>query len=297
MIPRLLSRVRLEYWSPLQLFRVTHRGFFFLLLVLMIALSTFNTGNNLLVIVLSFLLAALLVSGMFSNLSLYGLRVHLQIPDSIHAQQKIILIFGLENFKRRIPSFSVTLKGDHSGTAQNEPDFFQTEKHFPFIGPRKTVTIPTPCTFEKRGVYPVDAFEVRTQFPFGFFSRGRKLDTLGQITIYPALIPYRELFRRQSALLGSEIWLRKGKGTGLYNIRDYQRGDDARFVSWKSTAKLSRLMVKEFLLEEEDFLQVVFSTYLPDPDSNALDQFEKVLSYLTTLSCLFLDLPLLQLEF
>jgi uncharacterized protein (DUF58 family) len=125
------------------------------------------------------------------------------------------------------------------------------------------------------------------EFPFGFFSRGRRIETDGEILIFPALIKLEKLFYRYPFLQGPETWNKKGKGTGLYNIRDYQRGDDARFVNWKSSAKLSRLMVKEFLLEEEDFLNLVFSTCLPDSSSGSLFQFEKALSYLATLACLY----------
>jgi uncharacterized protein (DUF58 family) len=288
LIPRLLKRVRIEYWSTIHFFRVTKRGAFFLLLIGMIAVSTFNTGNNLLIIVLSFLLSALLVSGMFSNLVLYGLQVHLQIPDMIHAGQNVMLVLGLENVKRKLPSFSVILKGQLSKTEDlKRTDFSFAEKHFPYIRPAETLTVKVGCQFEKRGVYPVRAFQVRTQFPFGFVSRGRRIETDGKITVFPALLELDEIFLRHPFLQGPETRHRKGKGTGLYNIRDYQRGDDARFVSWKSSAKLSRLMVKEFLLEEEDFLILAFSTFLPDQTEENLNQFEKAVSYIATLACFY----------
>jgi len=287
LIPRLLKRIRLEYWFA----RITKRGVFFLLLVGMIAIATFNTGNNLLIIALSFLLSALLVSGMFSNLVLYGLRVHLQVPDRIHAGRKTVLKIGLQNLKRRLPSFSITLRG--CGPQKESPasgDFSRIENHFPYIQPGGTVSLSMACTFERRGVYPVGGFEAGTLFPFGFFSRRRRIESRGQITIYPALIDLNDLILRHPVIQGSETRHRKGKGTGLYNIRDYQRGDDARFVNWKSTAKLSRLMVKEFLLEEEEeFLHLVFSTFLPATDERTLDRFEKALSTITTLACRFRD--------
>jgi uncharacterized protein (DUF58 family) len=44
-------------------------------------------------------------------------------------------------------------------------------------------------------------------------------------------------------------WKSKRKGAGLefYQVRDYQQGDDIRFIDWKSSAKTQKLLVKEYL--------------------------------------------------
>jgi uncharacterized protein (DUF58 family) len=282
-VPRLLRRVGVEYWGNIRLFRMTTRGAVFLFLVLLIAASTFNTGNNLLVLVLSFLLAALLVSGMVSNVVLHGLRISLHLPDAIHAGQKAVALLTVHNEKRLLPSFALILRGKGSAE-EGTTDFFSQQRHFPYLKAGSSLTTRLECTFARRGVYPVSGFEIRTKFPFGFFYRGRELDSEGRITVYPALSDVRGLLRQFPFLQGEESPNRRGSGIGLYNIRDYQWGDDARFTHWKSTAKLSRPMVKEFVDERDDQLRLVLSTYLPASSDENREAFERALRSVTSLA-------------
>jgi uncharacterized protein (DUF58 family) len=71
----------------------------------------------------------------------------------------------------------------------------------------------------------------------------------------------------------------------LFNIRDYQRGDDARLIHWKLSGKLSRLLVREFVEEEDIWVHLLFSTYLPDRKDDTRRQFEKAVSYVTSIAC------------
>ena len=69
--------------------------------------------------------------------------------------------------------------------------------------------------------------------------------------------------------------------------RDYQSGDNARFVHWKSSAKLQRLMVKDLAQDQETPLNIAFSTHLPHPTETNLEQFEKAVSHVTSLAHLY----------
>ncbi len=53
---------------------------------------------------------------------------------------------------------------------------------------------------------------------------------------------------------GGEREPRPGRGTDLYNLREYRWGDDPRLIHWKSTAKSGAVMVRE--LEAEAALRV-----------------------------------------
>jgi uncharacterized protein (DUF58 family) len=288
-VPRLFKRVRFDYWESFRFFRVTGRGSVFLFLVLLIAASTFNTGNNLLVLVLSFLLASLIVSGVISNLVLYGLDVKLDSPDAIHAGQKTVSLLTLINTKKHFPSFSVTLRGTLDGRDKDGPGLIFENQDFPYLQPREQTTFRVENEFRQRGVYPYRGFEVRTKFPFGFVIRGRNVGEAGRITVYPRIRELKGLLHQFPYLMGEASRNRKGLGAGLYNIRDYQQGDDARFVHWKSSAKLSRLMMKEFVEEQEDSPQLVLSTFLEEPDEYGLNQFEKALSCITSLAYMYLE--------
>ena len=55
----------------------------------------------------------------------------------------------------------------------------------------------------------------------------------------------------QSGISGDYMSAFKGSGLEFDRLRDYQMGDDIRFIDWNSSAKMNKIMVKEFV-EERD---------------------------------------------
>ncbi|MDA2933019.1 DUF58 domain-containing protein [Acidobacteria bacterium AH-259-D05] len=284
LVPKLLARIQLDFLMNLRFFRFTKRGATFILIVFIISFATFNTGNNLLILILSFLLASLIVSGIVANLVLFGLKISLSVPKGIHAKQKAIFLITLHNLKKFFPSFALLLKGEKKGKENSQyTDFFVQEKNFPYVRAGEKLRLRLQCEFGRRGVYPVEGFEIKTTFPFGFFWRGRELDACGNIVVYPEIHDVSSFFSLHPNIYGVEEKNRKGSSNELYNIRHYQAGDSARFVHWRSTAKLGSLMIKDFVREEEVPLNVLFSIYLPDPSHANLQQFEKAVSCVASL--------------
>lgn len=284
LVPKLARRVIRLHWEPLRYFKITKRGIFFLFLVLLISMATFNTGNNLLIIVLSLQMGALLVSGTVSNLMLSGLKVRLQLPEAIHAGNQSVLLATLTNRKKILPSFGIELKNVSVDMAQEvSADFSNTGIKFPFIRCGREKTIKFECRFKQRGIFSLQGFIVSTAFPFGLFSRGRKLHAEGNVKVYPALIELKEFQHRFPFLFGMEALSKKGSGDELHNLRDYLHGDDTRYVHWKASAKLGRLIVKEFTESRDMAFQLVFSTYLPGKSEPEIAQFEKAVSMIASL--------------
>jgi uncharacterized protein (DUF58 family) len=165
--------------------------------------------------------------------------------------------------------------------------FVALESYFPYVRAQESMTLKLTCDFSRRGSYGIDGFEIRTRFPFGFFTRSRKVEAEGKITVYPSLVPLDRLLGLYPFLRGQDSLARKGSGMTLYNIRDYRPGDEARFIHWKSSGKLSRLLVREFVEEEDIWSHLLFSTYLPNKTDELLDQFEKGVSCVTSIACLY----------
>jgi len=284
LVPKLVRRVITLHWEPLRHFRVTKRGVFFLFLLILISMATFNTGNNLLIMILSLQMGALLVSGTVANLVLAGLKVKLQLPEAIHAGNQSLLLATLKNQKKFLPSFGLRLRNvseDLEGDVS--VNFSETAIHFPFIRAGEAKTVKFECVFSRRGVYSLQGFMVNTTFPFGLFSRGKELPAEGRVRVYPRLVELKEFQFRFPFLFGQEALNRKGSGDELHNLRDYHYGDDTRFVHWKASAKLGRLIVKEFTQASDLVFQIVFSTHIKHPAETGLEHFEKAVSLIASL--------------
>ena len=53
----------------------------------------------------------------------------------------------------------------------------------------------------------------------------------------------------QGVAVGDFTTTQKGSGFEFNQLRDYQEGDDIRFIDWKSSAKLNKLIVRQYLEE------------------------------------------------
>jgi FtsH-binding integral membrane protein len=89
-------------------FEFTTGGAVMLVLVSIVGFSAWNTGNNLLFLVLSFLIAALVVGFFAGNICLKKLDVTMRFPDTIFADEPTPIV-GVNNRKRIFPAFRLWL--------------------------------------------------------------------------------------------------------------------------------------------------------------------------------------------
>lgn len=249
-VPELARGVGLRYLRNLRLFTLTRVGLFFLLLILILSLASVSTGNNLLTVVLSLLLSSILVSGVFSNVILSDINVSLNLPDRIFAGEPTRFILSLQNEKHYFPVISVLLGGYRAAQA-TAGALLQSRAYFPFVAPRQSQSYAIQTEFGRRGRYDLAGFKAQTGFPFGFFDKAREIPAEGDIVVFPRRVDVRSEFHLFPFLRGFQEGMRRGFGDSLYTIRPYDARDDARFIHWKASAKLDRMMVKEFIEEEE----------------------------------------------
>jgi uncharacterized protein (DUF58 family) len=117
-VPRLARNVRAEFLHSRLLLNVTSAGWVFFAFILVVVMAALSTGNNLLYMVLSALLATLIISGVASRLSIGDVSVSLRFPDHIFAGEVTHLDVLLTNEKGLIPSFSLTVAATDRTTAR-----------------------------------------------------------------------------------------------------------------------------------------------------------------------------------
>ncbi len=90
--------------------RVTRSGLVFTLMVVMVGIAAFVSANNLLFLLFAVMLAALMVSGLASRLTLAELEVDVSLPEHIAARQKAAAQVRVHN-RKWFAAFSVRLSG------------------------------------------------------------------------------------------------------------------------------------------------------------------------------------------
>jgi uncharacterized protein (DUF58 family) len=283
-VPPLARSARLEvrrFDLPVE---VTSGGAIFVLIVVVVGFAAWNTGNNLLFMILSVLASSLFVGGIAARASLRDLIVSARFPDHIFAGEAAPVIVTLRNTKRVLPSFSIMVeaRGPNEARVKNKrrwgPRFVKRPlAYFTYIPRRAAAEQRVEQLFASRGHVLINGFELSTRFPFGFFRFRRRLRARDvDIVVYPKPEPIGDELHLLPTYAGRLSSTRRGVGQDLFSLRDYQPQDDLRHIDWKATARSRNLTVREFTAEDERRITIVFDTRdLSDSDRESfLSRFE-----------------------
>jgi len=101
-----------------------------------------------------------------------------------------------------------------------------------------------------KGVYELEGLEGDLEGPLGLWRGRLGVKVRLKVKAYPRVLPFVvEALRLLGAGgygPGTVPLGRKGLSPEYAGTREYQPGDPLKFIDWKATARLSRLMVKEF---------------------------------------------------
>ena len=295
-------------WRSPFSFGITRSGFFYILLVFLIAVAAVNTGSNLLYLILSLLLSAALASGMIARLSLHSVFVSLQVPENVFAGERVPIKISLRNRKKWFPAFSILVedpalirargrglqlrkrrrrkRGALPGAADEVP-VLQQEAYFPAVLPGEVRAELISQLFERRGCYPLSGLSLSTRFPFGFFRRGELVSVSGEVLVYPRIRDISSDFHLLPFLPGKLEGKRTGQGESLFAIRRYHDGESARLIHWKATAKTGKLMARQYAREDESEFCLILDSNVAGTGPEGAAQFEKAVALAAGLAAHF----------
>ncbi|MEK7306674.1 MAG: DUF58 domain-containing protein [Nitrospirota bacterium] len=187
----------------------------------------------------------IIISGILSEGCLRGIDVERTFPRHIFTSMPFKFRLRITNKKKFLSSYSLSLKEETKITGQDEARIFR-------IPPRKTCHTGYAGQFERRGRATFKGIIISTLFPFGFIIKSEKRILPREVIVYPRIDKLPDCLKEEICAIGSiSEDTKKGSGINLYNIRDYRTGEDSRSIHWKSSARQSRLMIKEFEKEKE----------------------------------------------
>lgn len=258
---------------------ITAEGKWFIAILFFIGIAAINTGNNLLYLVLATLLSLIIVSGIISESTLKGVKVRRTLPAQVFREMPLIARLEIENKKRFFPSFSFLVKELPSSGLKAEAAYVVK------LGPSEKAVKTARYIFEKRGLQTLPGLKVTTRFPFSLFLKGKEEMIEDSVLVYPSIRPVKDLPMLAGRGNEERPYSEKGDGTQLYGLRDYTFEDDSRFIHWKSAARNSRLLVKEFEREREKKVVIIFDNYAADDEA----AFEKAVEEAASIASVYID--------
>jgi uncharacterized protein (DUF58 family) len=298
-VPYLARRVAFRRIREAFDYELTGEGVAYFAFTLVIGIAALNTGNNLLFIVVSAMLASVLMSGVVSGIMLRALEAEVVIPANVFAQTSAVARIKLSNRRRwiacfsvsvlqlkkpgrRIPGFRLSIRRSRQANPPPEQPILTAPVYFPYVPTRTSVTADVELHFERRGRYAQEGIGLATRFPFSLFVKIRPIHLASELIVYPPIESTDEMLQVLPIIRGELESFLRGQGSDLYAIRDHVAEDSARHVDWKATAKTGDLKVREFTREDERKLRIVFD----NPAPGALDSaaYERMIATTASLA-------------
>ena len=209
-VPYLAKRVAAHRFRDRFQYEFTKEFAVYLIAVLVIVVAALNTGNNLLFIVVSAMLAAIAISGFASAGMLRALELDASLPAHVFAGNTVMARLTLTNRRWWAPAFSVSIVPLKSTAGKTRyrwqrtifawprkrpprqqwlrltdwewkavteplgpPAVFQGSVYFPMVRRKSTASADIELKFERRGLYAQKGLGIATRFPFAFFKKTR----------------------------------------------------------------------------------------------------------------------------
>jgi len=256
-----LSRAaRLRRWlRPPRTLRPTRAGWLFGAITFSVGFAALNTGNNLLYLVLSLMLAFLVLSGVLSESALRGIAVRRRLPAELYDRGVARVGLEIANQQRRIAAFAVVVEDrvrERGGPERAAGRVFALR-----IGPGGRELRSYRYRPAGRGEIRFEAFHVYTRFPFGLFSKSLTIESPQPALVYPAVeelgLPPR---LGSTTEVGERPAGRGAAGAEVSGLRDFAPGDPLRRVHWPSSLRRGALVVREVRSHQRDEVEVRLRT-------------------------------------
>jgi uncharacterized protein (DUF58 family) len=239
--------------------RPTRAGWLFFAITLGVGFAAFNTGNNLMYLVLSLMLGFLVLSGVLSESSLRGIRVRRRLPRELYAGTENTIVLEISNEQQRVSAFAVVVVdrriAEHHGGSHESRSFALR------VAAGDTVRRPYRFQPERRGYVQFYEFQVFTRFPFGLFSKSLTIPARETALVYPELEAIRTPPNFGSPRdAGERVSAPAGSGADAIGLREHTPGDSMRRIHWRASMRRRALLVREVESEHAAEVEVKLRT-------------------------------------
>lgn len=239
--------------------RVRSTGAGFIIILIPILLAAWNTGANLLYIVVGGLLSFVLLSVVFAFYALRDVELLRNAPKAAYRNRPFPVHLRIENRRRWMSVLSVRVeRANRSATPLG---------YIMKIPTGHAARLAVDEVLPNRGVYQLEPYRLVTGFPFGLFETSVTFSDDTELLVYPRVFPIRAnaLERIPSATQASTQ--ASDDGDEFFALREYVVGDDIRRIVWRISARMGKWIVRELARYNSRLVILAFdTTYEPSVD-------------------------------
>ena len=213
----------------------------FLALVFAVAGAALNTGNNLLYMLCSIMLAMIAISGVLSESALRRLRVDAELPPALYAGRAAQGNMRVSNPRRWLPNVALNLRHMPGPLCDGGSE----STIVPLVPAGETAYHGATYCFHRRGLHGLADFEVATTYPFGLFRKSYRIPAPRDVLVFPEIGDAGTSIETAGPGSGEQEGRRAGVDGDFQGLRDFLDGEDARLIHWKSSARRGSLLAVE----------------------------------------------------
>lgn len=237
--------------------------------------SAINRDINLLYGMFALLSSLLLISFLLSRLMVREIACCRFMNNRATEDEELILTIRAEN-KRRLPQFMLQVEDQFAAASPKE-----TQQIFliPKLSHKKALELNYKKRCYKRGEYSIGPIQLSSANPLGLFLRRKRVDVYSDLLVYPATFEIDYLPLVSGSLLpriGVETMCKAGTSNDFFGTREYKPGDPVKYIHWRSSARLEKIVVKEFELTAATDVTIMIDLEI---DSNIGRGKESTLEY------------------
>ena len=270
---------------------ICREGWYYLVIAVLVLVGAVSKEVNLLLILAGMLLGALLLNWRVVRATLRGLKIERQLPSRLCAGDLLSVNLSLSNTRPRLGSWTVVAEEQiqRESAAGNN-----SHRRQPPLCPSVLFTYVEAGQSRKgvyrgrltqRGRYRFGPLRLSTRFPFGLFSRTIAVGEPETLIVLPRLGRLTEGWtsRRLEAFAGTQRRQRPGVEGDFYGVREWRSGDGRRLIHWRTSARLGRLVVRQFERPRTRDVAVVLDLWQPDrPAAEDAESAELAVSFAAT---------------
>ncbi len=267
---------------------VTRQGWYYIAMLGFIIAGAIIRDINLLYIMAGIMFGPLLLSVFLAIQSLRRLRFERRFAPIVSVGDPLIVELEAEKQGKGVPSFAVIAQDRLTRQSdQRRSPRIDTRLLFSHIPVNHPVDAAYRVRLHQRGRYRFGPLKVSTSMPLGLIRATSMRTHLDQVLVSPRigqLLPAWSRKLKLSHLGGQKSMHRRGKTEGdFYGIRDWRTGDSRNWIHWRTSAKRSKLSVRQFEQRISQDLAIVLDLWQPTATRTPPPEVELAVSFVATL--------------
>jgi uncharacterized protein (DUF58 family) len=242
--------------------RLTHAGRFLVWPTVALAAYTSASRDYQAYVPLSYLLALWLVAFLSMLLVRPKARITVRQAERVAVGASLPVEIDVELLKPWSSDLYLLPHRLPGAVESVPPDGVPVPRSLP--GGKSRVRLALRCP--RRGIYSLGGYRLESDFPFGVMRSFRHFAFERSLVVCPKYEPLSRLelpagrrYQPGGVALASET----GDSVEFVGSRDFREGDNPRDIDWRATARLDKLIVREYRQEYLQRVAVILDTHVP----------------------------------